>query len=260
MKQIITTLMTAAAMMLCTLGQAQSSLVLGIGGGANLTKMKGTGDYDPGDSDISRLLRYQGGVEAGVMFGRFSILTGLRFQQRGWKRTVVRDDPNNNYWILPDGRIDVGELEERTKFNVLSVPLLLGYELGSGALRFSLALGPQFNIGMGQITTTQEFDLLTAGSINNEYTRDFGTRADENFKPMHMSFVFRPGVSYEISPQSSITVNLIMDSGGDILNRSLLVTTSDGSVRKVNGSVKTRTTALEIGYRHKINFRLGAKY
>ena len=259
MKQIITTTLTAAALFMSCALFSQSALVFGIGGGAALTKIKGTGDFEPGDHDVSRLLRYQGGVEAGVQFGGFSILTGVRFQQRGTKETVTRDDPNNNFWVFPDGSTDVGELEYKVKFNQISVPVLLGYQLGAGDLKFNVALGPQFNIGIGQITETFDYDLLQKGTIMNETMNDFGTRGDEPFKPMHMSFVFRPGISYDISPDGSLTLNFILESGGDMLNRSFLVP-DNGSVRKVQGSAKTRATAVEIGYRHRINFRMGVKY
>jgi hypothetical protein len=259
MKQIITTTLTAAALFISCVSFSQTALILGVGGGAALSKIKGTGDLAPGDYDVSRILRYQGGVEAGMQFGGFSILTGLRFQQRGTKQSVTRDDPNGNFWVFSDGSTDVGSLDIGIKFNQLSIPLLLGYQMGGGDLKFNIALGPQFNIGMGQVTETNDYDLLQKGMIMNEYMNNFGTRADERFKPMHISFVFRPGISYDISPDGSLTLNFIFESGGDMLNRSYLVADSNGA-RKVQGSAKTRATALEIGYRHRINFRMGVKY
>lgn len=259
MKQIITTTLTAAALFISCVAFSQTALILGVGGGAALSKIKGTGDFSPNDFEVSRIIRYQGGVEAGMQFGGFSIVTGARFQQRGTKESVTRDDPNNNFWVFQDGSTDVGSLDYKVKFNQISIPLLLGYQMGGGDLKFNIALGPQFNIGIGQVTETFDYDLLQKGSIMNETMNNFGERADEPFKPMHISFVFRPGVSYDISPDGSLTLNFIFESGGDMLNRSFLTGDSNGA-RKVQGSAKTRATALEIGYRHRINFRMGVKY
>lgn len=261
MKQIIRFIITGTLFLFISSAFSQTSLIVGAGGGANLSKQKLAGDMPfPGrdfDGTISRTLQYQGGIDLGIQFGNLAILTGARYNQRGNKLTENRDDPNSKYWVLPDGSTDVGELTVKTKYNFISIPLMARYKLGQGAFKFSIALGPQFNLGAGKVTETDEFQLLNKGEIINEYTYEYGNAGDNLLKKSNVSFVFMPGIAIDVSPKGSFKVNMILESSGDMLNKSYLV---NGGERKVQGSIKSRTFALEIGYEHRLDFNVGVKY
>src|SRR5690625_6106381 len=78
---------------------SRSGLLLGARGAASLAKLKGTGDFLNSDASISRVVRYQGGVDLGFQFGSLSVMTGIRYLQRGVKTSENRDDPNGKHWI-----------------------------------------------------------------------------------------------------------------------------------------------------------------
>src|SRR5690625_6380712 len=88
-------------------------------------------------------VRYQGGVDLGFQFGSLSVMTGIRYLQRGVKTSENRDDPNGKHWIGPNGMIDVGERIYTSKFSFIGFPVLARYRLGSGPIQFGLALGPR---------------------------------------------------------------------------------------------------------------------
>lgn len=259
MKQIIAILITLGLFLTYENAFSQSGLLLGARGGASLAKLKGTGDFINSDASISRVVRYQGGVDLGFQFGSLSAMTGIRYLQRGVKTSENRDDPNGKYWVTPDGRIDVGERIYTSKFSFIGVPVLARYRLGSGPIQFGLALGPQFNIGMGQVTEVYEDNFFNSGLTINEYTYDYGKAGDDLLKKSNVSFVFMPEVAFNVSPSGIFKVNLILESSGDMLNKSYLIDTGNG-VRKVNGSIKSNAFALEVGYEHRLNFNVGVKY
>jgi len=259
MKQIIAFIMTVAFVCLYVTVDAQANLVLGVRGGASLAKLKYTGDMMDPDETISRVLRYQGGVDVGIQFGNLAILSGARFVQRGVKSTDNRDDPNGNNWILPDGSTDVGERKFESKFDFLSFPVLARYRFGQGLFQVGFALGPQFNIGMGKVTDVIEYNLLYNGIIPEENTYDFGNAGDNILKKSNVSFVFMPEVAVQAGRSGTFKVNLVFESSGDMLNKSYLVSNING-LQKVNGSIKSNAIAVEVGYEHKINFNLGVKY
>lgn len=261
MKQIIRFIITGTLFLFLSSAISQTSLLVGASGGANLAKQKLTGDMPFPERNfegtISRTLQYQGGIDLGIQFGNLAILTGIRYNQRGNKITENRDDPNNKYWILPDGTKDVGELIVKSKYNFISIPLLARYKLGQGSFKFSLALGPQFNLGVGKVTETDEYQLLNEGEIINEYTYEYGNAGDNLLKKSNVSFVLMPGVSIDVGRKGSFKVNLILESSGDMLNKSYLV---NGGERKVQGSIKSTLFAVEIGYEHRLDFNIGVKY
>jgi len=259
MKQIIALIMTVGLICLYVTVDAQTSLILGARGGASLAKLKYTGDALEPDASISRVLRYQGGVDIGIQFGNLAFLSGARYLQRGVKYTVNRDDPNGNYWILPDGTADVGEMKFESKFAFLSFPILGRYRFGQGPVQVGIALGPQINIGMGKVTNVKEYKLLNKGLTVNENTYDFGNAGDNILKKSNVSFVFMPEVAIAVGRSGNFKVNLILESSGDMLNKSYLVGDTNGP-RKVQGSIKSNAFAVEVGYEHKINFNVGVKY
>src|SRR5690625_7866071 len=110
MKQIIAILITLGFFMTHQNAFSQSGLLLGARGGASLAKLKGTGDFLNSDASISRVVRYQGGVDLGFQFGSLSLMTGIRYLQRGVITSENQDDTIGKHWITKDGRRVAGEV------------------------------------------------------------------------------------------------------------------------------------------------------
>lgn len=258
MKQIIAIFIVLGFFLIPEAAFSQSGLILGARGGASLSTLKVTGDLYNSDASRSRMLRYRGGVDVGFQFGSISLLSGARYVMYGAKTAENRDDPNGKAWVDEYGNIDVGERKLTNKFNTISIPVLARYRTGKGPVRVGIALGPQFNMGMGKLTIAYE-DVFTNNPGTYEYTYDFGKASDNILKKSSVSFVFMPEVAFEVNPRGVFKVNLVLESSGDLLNKSYLVNSPNGA-RKVQGSVKSNAFAVEVGYEHRLEFNVGVKY
>jgi len=253
-------LLTIATLFICafsaTLFAQNSSFLIGVHGGANFNKLKFTGDYLYQDSEESRKFGYQGGVDVGFKYNSFSLLTGLGYAKRGGIVTIERNA--NNPWIV-DGIEDTGTFTEKNDYSVLTVPILLRYET-KGNIAFTVSVGPMLNFGIGEITSTEEYDFATLSDIGpNEYTSQFGSSGDDLVKKMHTSFVFSPGVMMNIGDSGKLRANITFMSGGSMENENYAVRV-DNQVFSLSGSIKSSAIAFEIGYEHRMNFSLGTKY
>lgn len=260
MKQIITFILFFSLCFFHVDVFAQNGLILGVRGGISLTKNKYTGDLHSPDATMGRILRYQGGPEVGYQRGSFALTVGGRYVMKGGVEKDNRDDPEGNSWVTPDGIIDYGEQKITTKFNFFSVPLLVRYRYGQGAVRVGLSVGPQFNIGVGKLTETVEENFFNTGLRVFEDTYGYGITGDAVLKKTNLSFLFMPEVSFTVSPYGVFRGCLLMERSGDMLNESFLWGDADGSIRKIRGSFKSGGVALEIGYEHRINIQTGVKY
>ncbi len=262
MKKLIITTVTLFAMTVSGLFAQNSSFIIGVSGGANLSKTKSTGDFaDPGET-YTRALKFGGGVDLGIGFGKWAILSGIRYNQRGGKTEVNLDDPNGYMWTFPnDNNLYLGVRSRKISYNVLSVPILLRYAFGGENMQVTLAAGPSINILKGNGTIVDEFNLLGGGNkgpIETELKK--GKLGDEVLKTGNVSFIFSPGIIYKLNDNGNFKFNINFESSGNIGNNAYLTYNSFGEIAKATGSIKTNTISFEIGYEHRINFNVGSKY
>ena len=254
---ILTAAFTIAT--LFTINAQNSAIILGVNGGANFSKMGFTGDFAFSDETSSRRIGFQGGVDLGVKFGKFAFITGFRYNQRGGKTELKKSDPNDPF-IFNDGTLDVGVQNSSTRFTNISIPLLLRYQT-EGTIAFSLSLGPVINKGIGDIKTETSYTLTNAGNvgpIESEFT--YGDLGDDLFKSSGLGFMFSPGVLYKIGDNGVFRANITFNSGGNVVNKNLVVADGLGGLRNVSGSIKSTAIVFEIGYEHRIDFNIGSKY
>jgi len=257
MKNLILTVAIMIAFLFNANAQ-NSALILGVNGGANFSKLNYTGDFAIQDESTSRKLGFQGGVDVGVKFGKFAFITGFRYIQRGGNTELRKSDPNDPFFF-EDGTIDVGVQNTSTRFQNLSIPLLLRYQT-EGDLAFSLSLGPVINSGMGDIKTETSYTLTNAGSIGpieSEFT--YGDLGDDLFKSTTVGFMFSPGILYKVGENGVFRANITYHNGGNVVNENLVVQ-DDLGLRNVSGSIKSNAIVFEVGYEHRIDFNIGSKY
>lgn len=242
------------------LSSQNASIIMGVSAGANVSKVKGTGDFVNSGEKFSRILRYGGGIDLGVRFGNFSVLTGARYNQRGGKSTLNLDDPNGYHWLIDD-KYDLGIRYSKFTYNTISIPILLRYEFGGESFKVSLSAGPSINLIAGTGTQIDEYDLLNGG-LKGPFEGELkkGTLGDEILAPKHVSFIFSPGFIYKINDNGNIKLNFNFEASGNVINKSYLTTDSNGASQKNRGSVKSGSMAVEIGYEHRINLSVGSKY
>src|SRR5699024_9877901 len=162
--------------------------------------------------DYSRMLKIQGGLSAGVQFGQWGVVTGIKFNQKGGKSTLERRDPDDPFYFVDgDGNIvsDVGKITVKESTNWLSVPLLARACFGLCDIKFGLAIGPQFNFGIGKYKEEIDYDLTVNKIPNEEETSNYGDSAKDIYKPMHLSLVINPTVWYDLSPNSSLKFGIM---------------------------------------------------
>lgn len=236
-----------------------SSIILGVNGGTNFSKMSFTGDFSTQDEKPSRRIGFQGGIDLGVKFGNFSFLTGFKYVQRGGKTELRKGDPNDPF-VMPDGSLDVGVQNTKTRFTNISIPLLLRYQT-AGDLSFSISLGPVINKGIGSIKTEETLNLTVNGEIGpNEYENTYGDLGDDLFRGGTVGFMFSPGIIYKLNDNGHFRFNMTYNSVGDVKNDNFLTADNFGNVGKASGSIKSNALIFEVGYEHRIDFNIGSKY
>lgn len=262
MKKYLLTTGVCALFLLSASMQAQTAIIFGPEAGVNFSKIKVTDDFDYMD-DYSRILRLQGGLNVGVQFGMWGVTTGVKFNQKGGKATLERRDPKNPFTFVDgDGNIiaDVGEITVKESTNWLSIPLMARAQFGNGPFKFGIALGPQFNFGIGKLKNEVEYNLTVTNPPNEEETSNYGKSALETYKPMHLSLVINPAIWYDISPNGSIKFGMMFETGSDMVNENYLVSDGAGNVRKVNATAKASAIGIMIGYEHRFDINVGVKY
>lgn len=262
MKKFLFTTGICALFLLSASTQAQTAIIFGPEAGVNFSKMSFTNDFDYLD-DYSRLLKIQGGLNAGVQFGMWGVTTGVKFNQKGGKGTLERRDPNDPFMFLDgDGNIvtDVGEITLKESTNWLSIPLMARAQFGQGPLKFGIAIGPQFNFGIGKLKNEIEYNLTATNPPNEEETSKYGKSALEVYKAMHLSLVINPSIWYDLNPNSSIKFGVMFETGSDMVNENYLVGDGAGNARKVNATAKASAIGIMIGYEHRFDINVGVKY
>jgi len=249
---------------------AQTSVFIAPEIGIHSSRNEVTGDLDISDEfqgmsvDYSGIFSYQGGIGLGIQIAdRWGFMTGLKYNRKGGKLTVETRDPNNQFLVTQeDGTqsLDVGEVEQISTFNFLSVPLLLRAQFGN-KLKVGLAIGPQFNLGMGKYTVSTEYNLESTNLPDEEEELSYGESTSNTFKKNHVSLLVLPYVSYELNPKSSIRLSAMFERGGDMVNDSFVVPTADGTgSRNVNGTSRNHQFGMMISYEYRFELNIGTKY
>lgn len=261
MKKLLFIIAVCAFILMGNSSRAQTSIIFGPDAGVNFAKTTVTGDFDFAD-DYSRTLKINGGLTAGVQFGMWGVVTGVKFNQKGGKATLERRDPNNPfYFVDPDGNLisDVGKITVKESTNWLSIPLLARARFGQGAIKFGIAIGPQFNLGIGKYKEEIEYDLTVTNHANEENTSNYGDSATDIYKPVHLSLVVNPTIWYDLSPNSSLKFGFMFESGADMVNKNYLV--SDGvQVQKIQATAKANNFGIMLGYEHRFDINVGVRY
>lgn len=228
---------------------AQTSLILGVDAGISFDKLNRTGDFNLNNTDSRSAFGYQGGINAGLKFGGFSLLSGIHYNKYGSKHEKT------GAFRLGDGTIVEATIFEDWNYSVLNIPLLLRYET-RGDLKFFLTAGPMFNIGMGEAIFTYKEDIV--GYENEppqEFKYSFGRHAGDYLRTLHMSFYISTGIMYKVTEDGLFKFNIAYDVGGDMANENFSI-----QAIKMNGSMKRSSFQIGIGYEHRIDFKAGTKY
>src|SRR5690606_2225396 len=108
--------------------------------------------------NYNRAIRFGGGVDAGIGFGNFAVLTGFRYNQRGGTSTNERLDLNGDGWLIIKNNV-INEFygERKTEFDmtVFTLPVILRYSFGSGPHQVLVGAGPVINFVSGQVVETR---------------------------------------------------------------------------------------------------------
>lgn len=262
-------LLTATLLTALSAGlQAQMSIVLSPEIGIHSSRSIPTGDLDLSEDfqgmsvDYSGIFSYRGGIGVGVQFSdNWGILTGVAFNRKGGKVTITTRDPNNPFAVTPEGgtqTTDVGEVIGTTTHNWLSIPILARAQFGN-ALKVGLAVGPQFNIGLGEYRETIEFNLENINLNTQEENLSFGESTREVLKKNHVSLMIMPYVSYDINPKSSLRFSLMIERGSDMINENYVIQRPNGQ-RNVNGTMPNNQIGVMLSYEYRFDLNVGVKY
>jgi len=216
----------------CGITAQNSSFIIGINGGSNLSKFKNTGDFAfNSDVEEKRKLGFQGGLDIGLKFNNFSILTGVHYKQNNGKAEWLNTDVTNPF-VLDNGTTDTGRFLVETELNQISIPILLRYS-SKGNLAFTISIGPVVNLRVGKSTNLQtlELDNLANPSPITE-TNTFGDTPNDSFSKSNVGFVFSPGVIYKVSDNGFFRLNFNYLANGDIVNDSFGLQDNLGSAVK----------------------------
>lgn len=248
--------------------KAQTSIILSPEIGIHSSKSTPTGDLDISESfqgagvNYSGIFSYQGGIAVGLqIFGNWAIITGVKYNQKGGKVSVETRDPNNPFQVtLDDGTqtTDVGEVIFTTKHNWLSIPILARGQFGK-TLKVGLAIGPQINMGIGKYKETAEYNLENTNLNNEEITANFGNSTANLLKKNHISLLVMPYVAYELNPNSSLKLSMMIERGSNMVNDNFVVPTFNGQ-RNVNGTISNTQLGIMVSYEHRFDIKAGIKY
>lgn len=224
---------------------AQSnSFFIGGTAGTNFTKFKYTDDLAELYSTSNRTTGYNGGFTAGMLIGNFTITTGLQYIQKGGAYETA------NF----SDEVGTGFFSAKEKLHYISVPLLLGYrqQLGDrfGAM---VSMGPSLNMGLkGKIDETTEYYGLD--EVSKEFhTVNFGSGVNDDYAGMQVGFQFSPGVYFDLTDRSKITLNVTWDSGlQDAFNSRYKQANTFFDEYKGNQFLKS--TMISVGYEFHLSF------
>lgn len=264
-----TNLISTLALLALFIGgvQAQTSIILTPEIGIHSSKSKITGDFDVSqfyqgaDVSYSSVFAYQGGIGFGIQLKNWALLTGIKYNRKGHKVTAESRNPNSPLPIFVSDdstAFDVGEIENTSMHNWLSIPILFRGQFG-GAFKVGLAIGPQINMAIGKYKETIEYNLENLNVNTDENNYDFGKTTSEPIKKSHLSLLILPYAAYEISDNSSIKFSMMIESGANMVNDNFVVGTSNG-VRNVQATERNTSVGIMLSYEHRFELKTGVKY
>lgn len=266
-QNLLTTL--ALALLFTGFAQAQTSIILTPEIGIHSSKSTPTGDLDISDDfqgmdvNYSGIFSYQGGIGVGIQVaGNWGLLTGIKYNRKGGRVRVETRDPNNPFAVFLDDETvttDVGEVTLTTTHNWLSVPILVRGQFG-GTFKAGLAIGPQINMGIGKYKEKVEYDLENTNLSTEETEFDFGKSTQEVLKKSHISLLVMPYVSYDITKNSALKLNMMIEAGANMVNDNFVVATGENSSRNVNATMRNTQVGLMISYEYRFGLKTGVKY
>jgi hypothetical protein len=237
-----------------------------------------TDGYDlffyPQDVQTKSLLGLSGGVSFGFQFGKFSLVSGARFYQKG-ARQESRSFDILEETDLPDlyiydpaygyGPVDLGTFKLTERQNFIYIPLLARYQFFGDDFGVTLSLGPAFNIGIGNAKSDWEAVGQVVGkSIDGTKERTYGKDIIDMYKPMQTSFVISPGVVFPVGEQGKLHFNIYWENDlSSSLNDNFRDQVNiDGEIflRNLDGDKRNKSFGIGISYEHHLDFNIGSHH
>ncbi len=223
------------------------------------------------DMDTKSLLGLSGGVSFGFQFGRFSILSGARFYQKG-ARQESREFELLEKTNLSGVRYydyyeyyDLGTFKLTERQNFIHIPLLARYQFLGDDFGVTLALGPAFNIGIGKATTDWNFEGGLNGRTDEDSNEEtFGKDLVDLYKPVQTSFVISPGIVLPIGNQGKLHFTVYWENAlSSSINDSYINRINIGNetfLSTPDGDKRNNSFGFGISYEHHLDLNIGSKY
>lgn len=236
--------------------EGTNTLFIGPAAGVNLSKFKFKDQFE--ENETSALLGFSGGVNFGLQFNKFAILSGFHFMQKGSKY----ETPNDFYEldINQDTYFDYGFFSYKEKLNFLTIPLLARYQIGED-MGFLIGAGIAFNVGLNadisgtfQLLDPTLLSLVDEVNIANIYSSaildyGFGGGLGDEYKKLQTSLILNPGFFAKIGEKGKLCINLHWDIGvGDSYNERFK------DIASIFGKQTNRSIGLQISYEHHLEF------
>ena len=241
----LTALLTVLFLAANALVAQQNSFFIGTNAGINFSKFKYTEDLAELYSNSIPITGLNGGVSAGLIIQNVSFTAGLQYIQKGGHYET-------DNFIDQQG---TGFLAADEKLQYLAIPLQLGYRAKIfDNFGVSLSMGPSINLGLsGKIDESKEY--YGSDDISTErYSVQFGSSVNDDYRKPQVSFLFSPGLFFELNDKSQITFNLTWDNGlNDSYNQRYKQANTFFDDYK--GNQFNRSTVLTIGYEYHFSFQ-----
>lgn len=142
-------LILSLALLCSTFAQAQYGLMGGLVAEGNVAKAYRTEDFRYGDLptnwDDKKQADFAGGIRVGYAWGRFALLTDLRYE----RNVHIQETVDNYIATDPDGNEVVGIAKIEERLTRISFPLLARFTVwGSELGGLTLTAGPSFSSGL----------------------------------------------------------------------------------------------------------------
>ena len=245
-------------------------VLLGVSGNANFSKIKHEGDFKIKEDEVfNSKFGYGGGLDLGVKYGAFSLLSGFKYNTRGGQVEDRYLDEGEAFVFYDDEiilAVSPGIRFLDYKYNVFTIPLQLRAIFGNDDFKFGIKTGLNFNLIQGNFNLIESWDLTLpnvqknfGGEVQYEFTKGIGNL--DLVKKSYTSFVFSPTVMYNISDSGWLIFSLGLESSKPINNKYFYDFNSlyyeNG---QVSGTIKNKIVYFELGYEHNFNFEIGTKY
>jgi len=264
MKKLTITSLLAGLFVMIVSAQENSAFI-GATGGLNFSKFNYQDQFE--DNTTSALSGVIGGVSFGIRFNKWSIVSGLQFNQKGSNY----ETPTGNYDfdLNDDGYQDYGFYDMKQRLNYLSIPIMLRFQLFGQESGLTLGAGVALNFGL-KADISGKFQMLDftgdSRQIISEYDIEnifgpafldygFGRSLDDEYRKMETSFILSPGFVTPIGEKGKLHFKLNLDIGIEDSYNGRFKDTFNLFGKQFNQS-----TSFTISYEHHFNFEAGLKY